>query len=78
MRLPEQDYSGHAEGEPDLKRMRELQKSSREPTIAAAMVFGSLISEKASNNVLLSNDLGYSIWPRSDDLIGSSHIFRGP
>ena len=40
--------------------------------------FGSLISEKASNIVSLSNDLGYSIWPRLDDLIGRSQIFRGP
>ena len=42
MRQLEQEYSEHAEGESDLKRMcqpGELQKSSREPTIAAAMVF---------------------------------------
>ena len=43
MRPLEQEYSGHAEGESYLKRMgprRELQKSSREPTIAVAMGSG--------------------------------------
>ena len=43
MRPPEQEYSGQAEGELDLKTdvpaRRELRKSSLEPTIAVAMVF---------------------------------------
>ena len=44
MRQLEQEYSEHAEGdrvrfETDVPARRELQKSSREPTIAAAMVF---------------------------------------
>ena len=43
VRQLEQEYSEHAEGESDFETdvpaRRELQKSSREPTIAAAMVF---------------------------------------
>ena len=51
MRPPGQECSGHAEGEPDLKTdvpaRRELQKSSREPTIAAATVLEASVVREA-------------------------------
>ena len=50
MRQLEQEYSGHAEGESNLKRMcqpGELQKSSQEPTIAAAMVLEASVVREA-------------------------------
>ena len=47
----EQQYSGQAEGESDLNRMcqyrMELQKSSLEPTIAAAVVLEASIVREA-------------------------------
>ena len=50
MLLLHQEYSGHAEGESDLKLMcqpGELQKSSWESTIAAAIVLEASVVRRA-------------------------------
>ena len=53
MRQLEQVYSGHAEGfkkvrlKTNVPARRELQKSSREPTIAAAMVLEASVVREA-------------------------------
>ena len=47
----EEEYSGHAEGESDLKRRGEerVAEISREPTIASAIVFRSICSKRSTN-----------------------------